>query len=193
MNRGYGGFPTPIELIKRFIIRFLPNLHRRLNRTMSMPRSNTVASAYGGTIGGLSGDGAKEAPYITFDALVGRNSQFHELTSEQRDELGGVEYRALKTLFWIVLAVSATVDMCEEVRVAAENFRLCSIISASNSLASLSWARMFRRAAVMIPSSKNSTVSCPSTGSRLSRVFPRSLTRGCLLWTNPWCHSKRLT
>lgn len=104
MMRGYGGFPTPIELLRRLIKRFFPKLHRSVNRTMSMSRTNTIASGHGGTIGGLSGDGAKEAPYITFDALVGRNSHFHELTSEQYDELGGVEYRALKTLFWIVLA-----------------------------------------------------------------------------------------
>ncbi|KAI0827486.1 TrkH-domain-containing protein [Hypoxylon sp. FL0890] len=33
---------------------------------------------------------------------VGRNSQFHNLTSEERDELGGTEYRALKLLSILV-------------------------------------------------------------------------------------------
>lgn len=50
--------------------------------------------------------GAKVVPYISFDAVVGRNSSFHHLTSEQRDEIGGVEYRALRALLWIVGIVS---------------------------------------------------------------------------------------
>ncbi|KAI1407608.1 TrkH-domain-containing protein [Hypoxylon sp. FL1857] len=33
---------------------------------------------------------------------VGRNGQFHDLTSEERDELGGTEYRALKLLSVVV-------------------------------------------------------------------------------------------
>ncbi|KAI0107291.1 TrkH-domain-containing protein [Hypoxylon sp. NC0597] len=33
---------------------------------------------------------------------VGRNGQFHDLTSEERDELGGTEYRALKLLSIVV-------------------------------------------------------------------------------------------
>lgn len=43
-------------------------------------------------------------------AVVGRNSHFHDLTKEEHDELGGVEYRALKVLFWIVLLVSPPVS-----------------------------------------------------------------------------------
>jgi Trk-type K+ transport system membrane component len=35
---------------------------------------------------------------------VGRNSNFIDLTEEQRDELGGIEYRALKTLAVILIA-----------------------------------------------------------------------------------------
>ena len=50
--------------------------------------------------------GARVVPYVSFDAIVGRNSTFHRLNSEQRDELGGIEYRALKALLWIVGAVS---------------------------------------------------------------------------------------
>ncbi|ORY57908.1 cation transport protein-domain-containing protein [Pseudomassariella vexata] len=37
---------------------------------------------------------------------VGRNAQFHDLTSEERELLGGTEYRALKVLFYIVPAYS---------------------------------------------------------------------------------------
>jgi len=49
--------------------------------------------------------GRKQVPYISFDAVVGRNSAFHLLTNEQLDEIGGVEYRALNALLWIVAAV----------------------------------------------------------------------------------------
>jgi hypothetical protein len=34
--------------------------------------------------------------------VVGRNSQFHGLTHEEREQLGGVEYRAIRLLSWIV-------------------------------------------------------------------------------------------
>jgi potassium uptake Trk family protein len=45
-------------------------------------------------------DGAtvRSAPYLSFDATVSRNSRFHQLTEAQRDELGGVEYRAIDML-----------------------------------------------------------------------------------------------
>lgn len=42
-------------------------------------------------------------PYISFQPTIGRNSTFVALTSEQRDELGGIEYRATKTLCWVLV------------------------------------------------------------------------------------------
>ncbi|KAB8227978.1 potassium ion transporter [Aspergillus alliaceus] len=42
-------------------------------------------------------------PYLSWNATVGRNSQFVDLTEEQRDELGGIEYRALKTLAVVLI------------------------------------------------------------------------------------------
>ena len=53
-----------------------------------------------------SGGVDKEVPYISFAATVGRNSRFTGLTEEQMDELGGVEYRALRVLLYIVIGVS---------------------------------------------------------------------------------------
>lgn len=44
------------------------------------------------------------APYLSWNATVGRNSNFVDLTEEQRDELGGIEYRALKTLAVVLVA-----------------------------------------------------------------------------------------
>ena len=52
-------------------------------------------------------------PYISFQPTIGRNSAFVDLTEEQREELGGIEYRSLKSLaavlvgyywFWTLLS-----------------------------------------------------------------------------------------
>lgn len=43
-----------------------------------------------------------DLPSLSSQATVGRNSQFHNLTSEDRDLLGGIEYRSLKLLLKIV-------------------------------------------------------------------------------------------
>lgn len=42
-------------------------------------------------------------PYLSWNATVARNSNFVDLTEEQRDELGGIEYRALKTLAVVLI------------------------------------------------------------------------------------------
>ncbi|RDW92832.1 uncharacterized protein DSM5745_00154 [Aspergillus mulundensis] len=43
-------------------------------------------------------------PYLSYQATVARNSNFIALTEEQRDELGGIEYRALKTLAFVLVS-----------------------------------------------------------------------------------------
>ncbi|KAI3281815.1 hypothetical protein DTO002I6_9652 [Penicillium roqueforti] len=43
-------------------------------------------------------------PYLSWNASVARNSNFIDLTEEQRDELGGIEYRALKTLTVVLVS-----------------------------------------------------------------------------------------
>ena len=47
---------------------------------------------------------AESAPYLSWQPTIGRNSAFIDLTEEQREELGGVEYRSLKTLAIILVA-----------------------------------------------------------------------------------------
>jgi Cation transport protein len=93
-NTGFGGWPSPIDVI-RYILEKV--FHRK-----EMPRTSTIASTHSG--GGLGGDGVRTAPYFSFDVLVSRNSKFHELTEEQRDELGGVEYRAIDLLAKLIPA-----------------------------------------------------------------------------------------
>jgi hypothetical protein len=43
-----------------------------------------------------------DLPYISNSVTIGRNSTFHNLTAEDRERLGGIEYRALKLLLKIV-------------------------------------------------------------------------------------------
>jgi hypothetical protein len=42
-------------------------------------------------------------PYLSWQPTVGRNSAFVDLTEDQREELGGIEYRALKLLAIILV------------------------------------------------------------------------------------------
>ena len=42
-------------------------------------------------------------PYFSWTPTIARNSNFVDLTEEQREELGGIEYRALKLLLWILV------------------------------------------------------------------------------------------
>lgn len=55
-----------------------------------------------GTFGSLRAFGSREEkdpmPYLSWQPTLGRNSAFVDLTEEQREELGGIEYRSLKTL-----------------------------------------------------------------------------------------------
>jgi len=43
-----------------------------------------------------------DRPFLSRQATIGRNSQFHNLTSHDRELLGGIEYRSLKLLLKIV-------------------------------------------------------------------------------------------
>ncbi|KAH9889441.1 TrkH-domain-containing protein [Cubamyces lactineus] len=97
VHRGFGGFPMPHELLSRLFGRAFPQLERKLTRTITIPRTRTIASERG-----TLPPGTRPVPYISFEAVVGRNSVFQSLTREQLEELGGVEYRALTALLWIV-------------------------------------------------------------------------------------------
>lgn len=92
---GFGGFPTPFQIASDLFHKVFPDAHKKVKRTITIPRTETIS--------GHQDDGeGRDVPYISFAATVGRNSKFHDLTEEQREELGGAEYRALKILWWIV-------------------------------------------------------------------------------------------
>lgn len=100
-HTGYGGFPTPFAIIKQLFRKLFPKAVGNLERTLTMQRNPTYES---------NGE-VKSVNYISFDAVVGRNSHFHDLSKEESDELGGVEYRALRVLLWIVAAYWVLVQL----------------------------------------------------------------------------------
>ena len=65
------------------------------------PRSRTLGSI----ISSLTEE-RDPMPYLSWTPTIGRNSAFIDLTEEQREELGGIEYRALKTLALILVCRS---------------------------------------------------------------------------------------
>ncbi|BGP21433.1 hypothetical protein JCM10295v2_000308 [Rhodotorula toruloides] len=108
MHSDFGGFPNPLLAAASFAKDKIPGLRNVVDRTASLPRTTTMLSTHSH---GRSpsrrrasyGD-VKPVSYISFDAIVGRNSEFHGLTTAQQEELGGVEYRALTVLLRIVFA-----------------------------------------------------------------------------------------
>ena len=72
----------------------------------TIPHSNRLR-ARTGTFSSLRGWSTKEnepsTPYLSWQPTIGRNSAFVDLTEEQREELGGIEYRSLKTLAVILV------------------------------------------------------------------------------------------
>ncbi|EJU04228.1 hypothetical protein DACRYDRAFT_114599 [Dacryopinax primogenitus] len=89
-DQGFGGWPGPNRLIARLHKKLFPKMHLSLSRTMSVALSETLPTT------------THQSTYLSFQAVVGRNSNFFGLTSDQLEELGGVEYRALGLLLWLI-------------------------------------------------------------------------------------------
>ncbi|KAL0473828.1 cation transport domain-containing protein [Neurospora intermedia] len=73
-----------------------PKLQRSNSRMSRRPSLSAMRSAF-------TKDKMEPTPYLSWEPTLGRNSQFHDLTEEQREELGGIEYRVLKLLQKIIL------------------------------------------------------------------------------------------
>ncbi|GAA5896526.1 uncharacterized protein JCM6883_006933 [Sporobolomyces salmoneus] len=108
---GFGGFPNPIFAAAGAAAGFARNriptlrnaVDRTVTRTTTLRSTHSIDSRMGTTtFAGSEGPNVKQVNYISFDAVVGRNSRFHGLTDAQREELGGVEYRALTLLLKLV-------------------------------------------------------------------------------------------
>ena len=81
-------------------------LTRTISRKLEVPRTMTLQSAqnYQGRPGMKRDPSVKVVPYLSFDAIVGKNSSFQDLSDDEREEIGGLELRALNMLSWIVPA-----------------------------------------------------------------------------------------
>lgn len=86
-----------------------PSLRRRLSNSVSRAAStDEEASLFTTGTRSMSRNLSNQltrlrtANYLSWEPTIGRNSNFVHLTDEQKEELGGVEYRAIKLLIKIV-------------------------------------------------------------------------------------------
>lgn len=97
-----GGFPDALDILLRTTRSAFPGVHRRVEgwfHPAPKPEGKDDELKMRWLHKGLELEGLS----------IGRNSDFHtdELSDEQLEALGGIEYRALSALSWIVLCVSA--------------------------------------------------------------------------------------
>lgn len=87
---------------------------RRLSNTLPIQQVASTLFVIGGSSGRTMSRGRYTSrqkpsikqlnlPNISSQATVGRNSQFYNLTPEDRNRLGGIEYRSLKLLLKIIM------------------------------------------------------------------------------------------
>jgi hypothetical protein len=82
---------------------FLPSLKRNLHlSTLATPLSPVMFVSEQGEVP----PGAPSVSRPGFHARVGNNSRFIGLSDDYNELLGGVEYRALTVLLWILSGVS---------------------------------------------------------------------------------------
>ncbi|KAK8108612.1 hypothetical protein PG984_014413 [Apiospora sp. TS-2023a] len=74
-------------------------LHHTMTRTDTESRHNPLSRIKTALSQHKEND---PAPYLSWQPTIGRNSEFLDLTEEQREELGGIEYRSLKALAIVV-------------------------------------------------------------------------------------------
>jgi hypothetical protein len=111
-NSGYGGFPMPLQLLHTIAQKLAPDATKKLQRTVTQSH--------------VESDKPPTALFTSFPLKVGRNSLFLNLTKEQKEELGGVEYRASKLLLKIVYCVSETYS--SDADLAVHLFHTCTVI-----------------------------------------------------------------
>ena len=98
------------SLLRREKVATAPNVATYGSRNQSSEREPRMLSrdrGRRGTFDSIRRSNTQEIkatmPYISFEPTVARNSMFVNLTEQQREELGGIEYRALKTLALVLI------------------------------------------------------------------------------------------
>ncbi|KAF8576740.1 TrkH-domain-containing protein [Ramaria rubella] len=103
-HRGLGGFPGGWTVVRSIARCVFPETYRKLKRTLTVPNTKTLASHQSIQVS-THVKAAKPTSWLNFDILVvSRNSLFHThiLSDEELEEIGGVEYRALRLLSYLV-------------------------------------------------------------------------------------------
>jgi len=68
-----------------------------------LPKTQSRANSFSNLRMSTSREKPDVMPYLSWQPTVGRNSAFVDLTEAQREELGGIEYRSLKSLALILV------------------------------------------------------------------------------------------
>jgi hypothetical protein len=121
---GFGGFPGPIDLVQRLLPdRTRQNISRRFSQpqrrmTLLTPSLPTLPSLHPkpepeteeSWTDSLRSQVSRWMPASLNGLVIGRNSRFYteELSDEDLEQLGGVEYRALQVLSRLVAGVSGS-------------------------------------------------------------------------------------
>ncbi|OCH94151.1 TrkH-domain-containing protein [Obba rivulosa] len=138
-DQGLGGFPGPIELGKRLAGRMFPHLYRNVVRPFIISEGAVVR-----------GEKRKWLSETLLAGLViGRNSDFNtdELTDEQLEELGGIEYRALRFLSYLVILYFIGVQLISFTLIApwlSSTHEYDSVFENQSRLVNKSWFVLFQ-------------------------------------------------
>ena len=100
------------SLLSGVVRKLFPRTHEKLWHTVTEPRTATLLPDDHSTAPQSSHDSTMVVPYLTFPTIVGKNSAFQNLTQEQLEELGGIEFRALNMLMWAVPLVPRFCSPC---------------------------------------------------------------------------------
>lgn len=93
--------------------RVLPAVGRLLSRAVSMEAASSAfalgsmaqsrsrsgsRSVSRNTMARTTSRASQQVPYLSYQPTIGRNSVFIDLDDDERDELGGIEYRSLRLI-----------------------------------------------------------------------------------------------
>ncbi|KAI0802967.1 cation transport protein-domain-containing protein [Irpex lacteus] len=107
-DQGLGGFPGPIQLFLKITRIYFPRVHRFVERLITHRRDPNRKNSFK-----WLGDDFK-------NLIINRNSDFdtEELDDEELERLGGLEYRALDFLSWLVILYFIVIQLISIVLIA---------------------------------------------------------------------------
>ncbi|SPO04532.1 related to TRK-1 potassium transporter TRK-1 [Cephalotrichum gorgonifer] len=103
--RAMGHTLSPLKFRKPRLLQSQDKTHHHTDSQPSgaAARTHTGSKTIERVRSALGRDKIMDMPYLSWTPTLGRNSQFHNLTLEQREELGGIEYRSLRTLALVLV------------------------------------------------------------------------------------------